>query len=276
MLDDAKQAGVLFYTAMGGEPLLREDLPDILQYAKKLGFITTVVTNGYYLKERQTEILPFTDLIVVSIDSNDALHDTLRGVKGLREKAIEGIKSCKGGNTIIRIYSVICTLNVGKIDGLVKLSEELDVPITFQPMDIYKGYNEHLRLSITQLQEVFSKILNLKKGGAKIADTNQYIRYIQKQKSYVCHSPKSFMYIEADGTIISCMYLLNKIWGNIKENSLKKIFNSKEFKQFCKQGESCNLCSVTCVIEGSLLYALNPLFIAELAVKTRFTFIDFS
>lgn len=274
MLEDAKQAGVLFYVAMGGEPLLRKDLPDILRYAKKLGFVTSVVTNGYYLKERHAEILPFTDMIVVSIDSNDELHDTLRGVKGIREKAIEGIKACKGGNTLLSIYSVICTLNLEKIDGLVKLSQDLDIPITFQPMDVYKGYNDHLRPSGAQLTNVFSKILTLKKAGHKISDSTQYIKYIQQQRSYVCHAPKSFIYIEADGTIFSCKDILDKPWGNVKDCSFKEIFHSDEFKEFCHQVESCNLCSVACVIEGSLAHSLDPLFIVQQAIATHFSFMN--
>ena len=73
MIEEGKKAGIITYVVDGGEPLFRKDLPDILQYAKQLNYITSVVTNGFYLKNRYDEILPFTDSLVVSIDSNDEL-----------------------------------------------------------------------------------------------------------------------------------------------------------------------------------------------------------
>ena len=44
-LNDLKKLGVKVIDFTGGEPLLHRQLPEFLQYAKKLKFITTVTTN---------------------------------------------------------------------------------------------------------------------------------------------------------------------------------------------------------------------------------------
>lgn len=263
MLKDAKKAGITMYVVEGGEPLLRNDLSKILQYAKKLDFDTTVVTNGYNLKEREGEITNFTDSLVVSIDSNDELHDEMRRSKGLLKRAIKGIKSCKNKGMKIFINSVLCRQNLNKIEGLVNLSEELAVPIIFQPMDIYKGYNEHLRPTQPELHKTFSKIIKLKKAGYNIANSYHYLEYISENKEYSCHAPKCFTYVKPNGDIVSCCDLIDKVWGNTKDTQFKEIFASREFKKFCKKMEKCNECSVNAVIEISLAYSLHPRYLLE-------------
>jgi len=263
MLEDVKNTGISFYTAMGGEPLIRKDLPVVLQYAKKLGLITDVVTNGFYLKERYNEILPYTDVLAVSIDSNDELHDEMRGVDGIRSRAIEGIKLCKNKQTKIIINSIITNANLNKIEGLLKLSKELDVSISFQPMDIYKEYNEKFNPTEEELQKAFSNIIDYKKKGYPIVNSFKYLQNFSNKKQYICHGPKCFINIESNGNISSCLNVHDKNWGNIKKIKLIDVFNSKEFRDFCKQVERCNVCNVSCAIESSIAYSLDPKFLFD-------------
>jgi len=258
MLEDAKKTGIIYYVVEGGEPLLSKDLPLILKYAKKLNLKTTVITNGFCLKERYQEIHPFIDSLVVSLDSNDVLHDEMRRLKGIRDRAIEGIKLFRNSKTKIVINSVLCKLNVEKIDGLIKLSKDLEIPIIFQPMDIYKGYNEDIRLTQPEIKKTFLKIFKMKKDGYNIGNSFYYLQYIIENKPYVCNAPKCYTYVEPNGNIVSCCDIFNKIWGNVKQKQFKEIFGSREFKDFCKKMENCNYCSVYAVIESSLLYSLNP------------------
>ncbi|MBI3190884.1 DUF3463 domain-containing protein [archaeon] len=264
MLDKAKEARISGYVAWGGEPLLRKDLPEILHYAKNKKISTTVITNGYFLKDRCDEIARFTDFLIVSIDANDELHDEMRGVKGMRERAIEGIVAYKNRKTDTKII-INCTvskLNLGKIDGLIELSRDLGILIAFEPMEIIQGYNEHLQPDSEELRTAFSRIIKYKKSGYKIVNSVQYIKNFAVKKKYVCHAPKFYITVDAHGNIFSCEFRKNP-WGNIKEKSFKEIFSSDDFKRFCKQSEKCNLCNVSCVIESSLAYKLDPLFMLD-------------
>lgn len=270
MLKDAKTAGMIGYSVWGGEPLLRKDLPEILQFAKKLKFMTMVITNGFFLKERHKEISPFTDFLAVSIDANDDLHDRMRGRKGVRKRAIEGIKLCKNSKMKIIINSVISKLNVDRIEDLLDLSKELDVLHTFEPMDINEDYfkpNQQLRLSKEERQTVFSKIIKFKKAGYRIGNSTQYLHNFSYQKEYTCHSPKISITVDAHGTISSCV---NTVWGNITNRRFKEIFESQEFKEFCKKAEQCNKCDVSCVIELSLSYSWSPSYLLDKAKTVYF------
>jgi len=262
MLRKAREAGIVSYTAWGGEPLLRQDLHEILECAKSEGFITQIITNGYLLEERRDELAPNTDFLIVSIDSADSLHNELRGVDGILQKAIDGIKAWKQTETRIVINSVIAKANKDKIGGLVGLSESLEVPISFEPMQVNEE-NEEYRFSDGELKRIFAKIAKYKKSGSRIVNSLPYLRNFFDGKNYVCHYPKLFVKVEADGEVNSCDDGLDKYWGNINDISFQEIFQSKEYEEFCKRAEKCDICDVSCVIESSLGYSLNPQYIID-------------
>jgi radical SAM protein with 4Fe4S-binding SPASM domain len=258
MLNDGKKSGFIYYVIEGGEPFFRNDLSDILEYAKKINYITSVVTNGYFLKERYSEISPFTDTLVVSFDSSDDLHDRMRGLKGLYKRAVEGIQLYQNNGKKVIINSVICKKNSDRIEGLAKLSESLKTSIIFQPMDVYKNYNESIRPTDEEIKKTFKQILEMKKSGYPIINSYRYLKNIIKDEDYVCHAPKCYTYVEPDGNIVSCCDIFDKVWGNVRDNKFKDIFQKREFKDFCNEMETCNKCSIYAVIEGSLAYTLNP------------------
>jgi len=273
LLEDARKSGIVYYVAMGGEPLMRNDLPQILQYAKKLKFSTSVITNGFYLKERCDEILPFTDVLEVSIDSNDALHDKMREVDGILKKSVQGIKSCKNSKTKIIINTVISKANYDKIYDLLELSKSLNVFISFQPIDLVEGHNDKLIPENKVIQRVFSEIIKFKKLGYKVSNSFSYLKVFSNKKNYICHGPKCIIVVKPNGDISSCLNykFYNKIWGNVKEKSLTDIFNSDYFKKFCKKVEICNECNDACVIESSFTHYLNGSFLIEKLLDSYFS-----
>lgn len=72
----------------GGEPLLCEKLERYIEKCHQRGIRTSVITNGILLQKRLDRLVKSgLDQIVVSVDgSTPAIHDKLRGVKGLWEK----------------------------------------------------------------------------------------------------------------------------------------------------------------------------------------------
>jgi len=73
--------GCLVISYTGGEPLLREDIEELLEFSnKKIGFYTGLVTNGLLLDKKINEISKYTDFLAVSFDVNDKKHLTRLGV----------------------------------------------------------------------------------------------------------------------------------------------------------------------------------------------------
>ncbi len=87
-----KKNGVKFIIFSGGEPLTRKDIFDIALYAKSLGIITYLSTNGLYIKKSNAKkILDTFNYIGVSIDGREEVHDKFRGLKGSFRESLQAV-----------------------------------------------------------------------------------------------------------------------------------------------------------------------------------------
>lgn len=81
IIQTLRENGIHAINIMGGEPTLREDLPEILKYAKSVGLEVILSTNTLSLpNEKLDAIAPYIDWLSISIDAdNKRMNDGLRG-----------------------------------------------------------------------------------------------------------------------------------------------------------------------------------------------------
>jgi len=127
----------------GGEPFLRKDILEIIEYVTKNGFNLGILTNATLIdKYTARAIVDFgVDDLGISIDGKAATHDRIRAVPGSFDRtlnAIRNIQEYKKGKgkekPRIRINCVLSSVNVNELDGLVPLAAELGVELQFQHM----------------------------------------------------------------------------------------------------------------------------------------------
>ena len=97
VLTEAQELGVSIINFVGGEPLMRPDLAEIIRGIDKDLSTVILFTNGWFLEEQARELRQVgVDGVYVSIDSSDPdEHDRLRKRKGLFKKAMEGIEAAR-------------------------------------------------------------------------------------------------------------------------------------------------------------------------------------
>src|SRR6202035_5369062 len=79
VLDDLAELGAFSLVLAGGEPYLRPDFPEILEYAAQLGFVIAIVTNGTFLTRSIVKRIPRQRCrITLSVDGLQAHHE-IRG-----------------------------------------------------------------------------------------------------------------------------------------------------------------------------------------------------
>ena len=78
----------------GGEPFLRKDIFELINYVKQKKMIAALTTNGSMLTAKNIDMLIDSrlDFLSVSIDGPEEYHDNVRGYKGAFRKATEGLK----------------------------------------------------------------------------------------------------------------------------------------------------------------------------------------
>jgi MoaA/NifB/PqqE/SkfB family radical SAM enzyme len=80
-------------TLFGGEPLLHPDCIEIIKYTKQKGMHCLMITNGFLLEGLAERIIDSgLDELNISLDGSAQLHDQIRGMPGLFDKIMEGLK----------------------------------------------------------------------------------------------------------------------------------------------------------------------------------------
>lgn len=139
LLLNIKREGVKRLNVTGGEPLLREDLPEILKVAKELGFFIELTTNGILYPERSKSIAGLVDRLYFSLDYPIASeHDRSRGVDcfHLVISAIEGAKAL-GEKPIINF--TLTRDSVRFLPEMIELAEKLKVKVYLNPVYDFYG-----------------------------------------------------------------------------------------------------------------------------------------
>lgn len=93
LIEEAVSAQVGMFYIWGGEPLLRKQTQDLIKRAKQAGLFTVLTTNGYFLADMAKALVDYgLDILRLSIDGPPAIHDQIRGLPGLFNRIMSGIK----------------------------------------------------------------------------------------------------------------------------------------------------------------------------------------
>ncbi len=264
LLDDAKEFGIGVYNAWTVEPLLRKDLPQIMAHAKKLGMITSMVTNGKLLYERAEE-LQDVDYLSVSVDGvrsykeiRNMDFETL--LKGLN-KAIEVRKLQKKKNPIL-MNCVLTGKNLEDVETLILLAKKLEVKISFEPVHRFPGISEEVWNEIgihdkEKLRSTVDRIIELKEEGYPIINSKTYLGMVRDEEmDYRCRASGIIMNVIHDGTLETCR-VQNEPLGNVIWDGFESVWRNSEErrKEIVKDCKGCLFFGYT---ENSLMQNLNP------------------
>ena len=111
VLDICRSAGIPQVTFTGGEPTMREDLPDLIRHAR--WFISRLNTNGIRLTPEYCKRLREADLDSVQItfySADPEVHNRLVGAPRY-EETLAGIKNALAAGLSVSINTPLCTLN---------------------------------------------------------------------------------------------------------------------------------------------------------------------
>jgi len=130
LIDDLSQFKVPVLLLSGGEPTIREDLPDLAAYAIGKGMRAVISTNGTLITQQMARVLKDIGLsyVGISLDGMEKIHDRFRGVKGAFRAALEGIKNCQDAGIKVGLRFTINKFNIDEIENIFNLLEDMDIP----------------------------------------------------------------------------------------------------------------------------------------------------
>ncbi len=209
--------GIRFLVFTGGEPLLREDMGEIINYSFRKGIYTTLNTNGRLL-EINKECLRKLNRLHLSLDGPEDINDYLRG-KDSYKYTIEALMLAKNQKTPVCFTSVLCkhNLDLGNIDFLLNFAKKNKVKIGFQPASLnYLGSEQRNPLSPSagEYKNTISYLIKCKcQGNSQIINSISGLRHMYNfpdEKKVFCIAKKLVLRIESDGQLLQCGWGIKK------------------------------------------------------------------
>jgi len=120
VLDDLAQFGVPSVLFSGGEPLMRPDLFELIEYAGGKGLRTVISTNGTLITEEKAAMIKDRGVsyVGISLDGIGEINDKFRGVEGAFDKAVTGIRNCQAAGVRIGLRLTLTQRNVQDLEAL--------------------------------------------------------------------------------------------------------------------------------------------------------------
>lgn len=127
VIDEIAGWGIGLLVFDGGEPLLREDFPQIAEYASGKGITTGIGSNGSLIDVATARKLVSVGIryASISIDGADAeTHDTFRGEAGNFKKALEGASASKRAGLPLQFNTVLRKKTISQVSEIMRLAKD--------------------------------------------------------------------------------------------------------------------------------------------------------
>jgi MoaA/NifB/PqqE/SkfB family radical SAM enzyme len=263
-LDILKDLGVVEVVFSGGDPLLREDAAEIIEYSSRY-FVTTVYDNGSKAAEN-VKALRNVDFVAISIDSLDpAKMDYIKGVNGSLEKALHSVETLQKEGINVAVTPTISQLNLGEIVDITNHFTQKGIPVWYclysfdlssdanQLFRIGKANDEFIIKDNQAMVELCDALLKMKKKNKRILMTTRLLKamrslYAEEKRTWKCRALQNFFIIDHLGRIGGCHS--HNFAGSVFD--LPKIWSSKEFNTLRKTYRQCSQCTYLCYIFYSL------------------------
>src|ERR1051326_1501175 len=98
LLSSLKKFGTQEVVMSGGEALLNQNFFSFCEILKMEKIKITLLSTGLTLKKHTDQLLKFVDNIIVSLDGNETIHDSIRNISGAFSKLKEAVQHIKSIN----------------------------------------------------------------------------------------------------------------------------------------------------------------------------------
>jgi len=244
----------------GGEPLLREDLFELIEYMVDKGMRVNLTTNGTLLTREKAQRLAASGAksISVSIDSPEAkIHDRIRA-KGAWKRTIKGLRNLRRAirkakaKTKIRLNTVISRTNYESLIDLPDLAHGAGAnALTLIPVDDPEGrlllnkrrirdYNERIA-PILASQGLEYGLLDSEREAYPFGTEKAEIEQSKKGRYALglydeqpCYAPWTHALITPSARVYACCMTrgMPKPLGNLLEAPFADIWQGETYRAF--------------------------------------------
>lgn len=254
VLDQLNDLKVRRFFVIGGEPLMRQDLFEVLAYARQLDMEVGIFTNSQrYKKYRQEIQAAGLQHIWTSIDGLAPTHDKYRGRQGAYETTMEAVGSYARIGIPVRVVNTV--VHPGNFDEMPALFERVKtsgatwwrlgsvIPVG-RALD-----NEQFFLAPEKIKELFRFAEDCRRDfHVTISEEMGHLGCYEetlKDGPFYCHAGQTFCAIMPNGDVVPCQTDdgHRHTEGNVRERSFRDIWqNGFAAFRHLTLPEECKVC----------------------------------
>jgi len=297
LIDQIASWKVPVFVLTGGDPIKRPDLFELIRYARTVGVRVSLTPSATPLLTRDVVVrLKEAGLarLAVSMDgASAATHDAFRGLSGSFARTLDAVRWANEVDLPVQINTTFSRRNIGEIDQIVSLMEELRIALwsVFFLVPTGRGKLNDL-LSAEEFEGVFEKLHQLSRSATfdiKTTEAQHYRRFVLQKKvaekrsgimpsearvskDEIGRAPrglndgKGFVFISHKGEVFPSGFLPLSA-GSIREQPLETIYREsslfRNLRDVSQLEGKCGACEFKQICGGSRAraYALtgNPL-----------------
>lgn len=272
-LHQLRDIGVRQISVTGGEPLLRDDLEEIIVFATDLKFMTIVLTNGKLLTKKRLESLLNAGAtgFVISLDTLD--NETYRKIRGTGIEqtlhAIENLAQLKKekDGIITSVTSVLTKYNIGHLVELARYLDKRWIDLQIQPCLDASDYEitngsvniiQRLRESLREIQNIYGQYIT--------KFDREYLDYVpvflqnhELPENFRCLAAYHLVHLDAELNLYPCWS--SSPVGNILQSPLSKLWYGDAMRKIRLEFSKghCPHCWLLCDAKPSLRYMMEDL-----------------
>ncbi len=258
VIDKLDEIGVFILTFTGGEPTIREDLPELLLYAQNKGMVTGLISNGRKLKDKAyvTELEKSgLDFVQITLESHKpSVHDLMTKSEGSWKETVVGIKNTVKSQIYVSTNTTLSKHNAKDFLTTIDYIKELGANAFGCNSLIYSGRapeaSNEFALSTDELKNLLPQVKEKAQlVGLKFLwyTPTQYCNFDPVQLGLGVKSCTAAMInacVGPNGDVYPCQSyfeslgnILTEPWGKIWHNPLAEKLRNRGFAE-----EKCNDC----------------------------------
>lgn len=263
IIDKLYLLGLARINFTGGEPLIRKEIGEWIDYAKTKNIKVAMNSNGHFVPDCIDRIKNL-ELLNLSLEGPECIHDTIRQ-KGSYQKVIEAAEIAQSKGIRVRFAATFNSHNLLYIEDLVKIAHRYNSIVTFQPMEGYQlgsklknplvPENGYFRLGVNKAIE-YKRIPKYKNNiGNSLEGLNYFLNY-PKVAHLECAFGRIAFRIEPDGMMCPCALLCSKSLSiDLRKTAIEEI--RQKFNNIFLPNKKCS-CGFCCNrIELNLVWNLK-------------------
>ena len=243
-IDQVIELGAISIGFAEGDPLLREDLVDLVKHVDKDRAMASIFTPGILLTEEKAVELKRAGLYATIIGLRSPIpaeHDAARGFKGAFEKVIQSMKNAVNAGLYVSMHTHAnpSLIESGKLEGLYDLASQLGIhELTVWESIPTWGYRDREKMMLNDghrkhILEMYRKVNSAPEGPRMFSMT-----FFESPNLFGCMAGRRWLNLVDSGDLTPCAYVPIS-FGNIKEERVRDIWEKMRRCQEFKRKRSC-------------------------------------